>query len=736
MKPLQSGDPERVGPYRLVGRLGAGGMGQVFLAHSPGGRPVVVKVIRPEYAADREYRARFAREVEAARRVGGFHTAQVIAADPDADPPWMATAYVPGPSLQQAVQQRGELSEHALRPLAAGLIEGLEAIHSCGLVHRDFKPGNIILAADGPRIIDFGIARPTDASTMTTGGAVMGTLAYMSPEQVGGGPVGPPSDVFSLGSVLAFAATGQSPFGVDSIGEVVMRIVSKPPELPQLPDDLRRLIHSCWQQDPEQRPTTADLLAQLRTVQFGNTWPPSELADLVGSALRASAVSPERQFFATPPQSYALPVPPPRPSTPSSGPKDASPVVEQAAPPASDDSPRGRRARHPRRRRPALARNWLVGGAVAAVVVGLVATLTVWLWKPNRPLSAMSSSQTTQGPFDVLVLETESEVHKVVFSPDGSLLASAESEGMVRLWDVQTGKELAELQEAPSGSWDVAFSPDGSLVVGSGRNSRIWAWNVETGQHLATLEGHTHGAVNTVAFSPDGSLLASGGMDSTVRLWDMQTGEQRTVFEGQHDGTVDLVVFSPDGSVLASGGTGEAVRLWDVENAQLLAELRGYEESVVESLAFSPDGSVLASASDDGTVRLWDVETGEELAELEGHTDWVRSVVFSPDGSVLATASDDHTVRLWDAGTGKELAELEGHAGWVNTVMFSPDGSVLASASDDGTVRLWEVETGKELAKLEGHTDVVWSAVFSPDGSVLASPSDDYTIRLWSVGAK
>ncbi|WP_344984079.1 serine/threonine-protein kinase, partial [Thermobifida alba] len=197
---------------RLVGRLGAGGMGQVFLARSPGGRPVVVKVILPEYASDTEYRARFAREVEAARRVGGFHTAQVVAADPDADPPWMATAYVPGPSLSQAVHQRGPLDEQVLRTLAAGLAEGLAAIHGCGLVHRDFKPGNIILAADGPRIIDFGIARPTDASTMTQTGAVIGTLSYMSPEQIGGSPVGPASDIFSFGTVLAFAATGRSPF--------------------------------------------------------------------------------------------------------------------------------------------------------------------------------------------------------------------------------------------------------------------------------------------------------------------------------------------------------------------------------------------------------------------------------------------------------------------------------------------------------------------------------------------
>src|SRR5690606_17430491 len=291
MEPLLPGDPERVGPYRLVGRLGAGGMGQVFLARSPGGRPVVVKVILPEYASDAEYRARFAREVEAARRVGGFHTAQVVDADPTADPPWMATAYVPGPSLRQAVTERGPLRDRNLRTLAAGLVEGLAAIHARDLVHRDFKPSNIILAADGPRVIDFGVARPLDGSSMTQSGAVIGTLAYMSPEQVGGGQVGQASDVFSLGTVLAFAATGRSPYMADSIGAIVARIVGPPPELTELPDDLRELIHACWEQDPDRRPTTAELLARLSTDQTGDDWPPSHLADLIGSVLSPGVVT-------------------------------------------------------------------------------------------------------------------------------------------------------------------------------------------------------------------------------------------------------------------------------------------------------------------------------------------------------------------------------------------------------------------------------------------------------------
>ena len=227
MEVLQPGDPGSVGGYRLLGRLGAGGMGQVFLGVSPGGRKVAVKLIHPVHARDPQFRERFAREIEAAQRVGGFHTAPVVDADPHADPPWMVTAYIEGPSLQEAVGRGGPLPPGTVRAVGAGLAEGLAAIHARGLVHRDLKPGNVILAADGPRIIDFGIARALDATTgITAAGAVVGTFAYMSPEQFRGEVAGPASDVFSLGSVLAFAATGRPPFGGDSALSIMYRVVN------------------------------------------------------------------------------------------------------------------------------------------------------------------------------------------------------------------------------------------------------------------------------------------------------------------------------------------------------------------------------------------------------------------------------------------------------------------------------------------------------------------------------
>jgi hypothetical protein len=240
-------------------------MGQVFLGVSPGGRRVAVKLIHPEHARTPQFRERFAREIEAARRVGGFHTAQVVDADPQADPPWMVTAFIEGMSLQDSVDSRGPLRPDVVCAVGAGLAEGLAAIHACGLVHRDLKPANVVLAADGPRIIDFGISRAIGATTgLTSTGVVVGTLTYMSPEQIRGDAVGPASDVFALGSVLAFAATGRAPFGDDSAATVMFRIFSEPPDLAGVADGrLRQVVSASLAKAPQDRPGLQEMMVAL-----------------------------------------------------------------------------------------------------------------------------------------------------------------------------------------------------------------------------------------------------------------------------------------------------------------------------------------------------------------------------------------------------------------------------------------------------------------------------------------
>ena len=261
MVELAPGDPETIGPYRLRGRLGAGGMGRVYLGLSPGGRSVAVKVIRADLAQDAEFRARFRREVTVARTVSGLFTAPVIDADVDGPVPWLATAYVPGPSLADAVSQHGPLPAASVLALARGLAEGLSAIHAAGVVHRDLKPANVLLAEDGPRVIDFGISRAVEASAFTHTGLVVGSPGFMSPEQAEGREVGPPSDIFSLGAVLAFAATGQGPFGSGSTPALVYRVVHSGPQLDLMPAEVRSLAERCLAKDPALRPTAGDLLA-------------------------------------------------------------------------------------------------------------------------------------------------------------------------------------------------------------------------------------------------------------------------------------------------------------------------------------------------------------------------------------------------------------------------------------------------------------------------------------------
>ncbi|WP_344291468.1 serine/threonine-protein kinase, partial [Streptomyces synnematoformans] len=276
MAELERGDPREIGGYRVLERLGAGGMGVVYLGRSPAGTLVAVKVVRPGLVRDGRYRARFRREVAAARTVTGAYTAPLVDADPDADPPWLATAYLPGLSLDEAVGAFGALPAAVVRLLAVALAEALAGIHGAELVHRDLKPGNIMLTPGGPRVIDFGIARPEDSATLTQDGALLGTPGFMSPEQAAGGRAGPAADVFALGSVLAFATAGRGPFDAGNRVDTLQRIQRGQAGLAGVADRrLRAVVGACLRPDPRRRPAAAplrDLLGQPAGTVHGTRW--------------------------------------------------------------------------------------------------------------------------------------------------------------------------------------------------------------------------------------------------------------------------------------------------------------------------------------------------------------------------------------------------------------------------------------------------------------------------------
>ncbi|WP_406414665.1 serine/threonine-protein kinase [Streptomyces sp. NBC_01614] len=292
MQPLGVDEPTVVGPYRLLGRLGSGGMGRVYLGRSAGGRTVAVKIVHPHFALDEEFRARFRREVDAARRVGGAWTAPVLDADPQAAVPWVATGYAAGPSLSAAVTDSGALPAHSVRALGAGLAEALAAVHELGLVHRDVKPSNVLLTLDGPLLIDFGIARAMDGTaSLTSTGVSIGSPGYMSPEQIVGKGATGAADVFSLGAVLAYAATGEPPFSGDSSAALLYKVVHEEPELGPLDGEVRELVEACLAKEPGARPTPGEVARRLapdgaaRLVTGG--WLPGGLVEQVSrSAVR------------------------------------------------------------------------------------------------------------------------------------------------------------------------------------------------------------------------------------------------------------------------------------------------------------------------------------------------------------------------------------------------------------------------------------------------------------------
>jgi hypothetical protein len=722
-RPVDSGTPGdlgSVGGYRLLSRLGAGGMGQVFLGESPGGRMVAIKVIHPALAADSQFRARFAREVDAARRVGGFHTAPVVDADPYADPPWMITAFIDGPSLQEAVDRDGPLPPERVRRLGAGLAEGLAAIHDCGLVHRDLKPGNVIMAADGPRIIDFGIARAAGASTLTSAGVVVGTFGYMSPELLRGEAAGPASDVFALGCVLAFAATARPPFGDDLAAAVKFRVLTGPPDLDGLPDhDLYQLIISCLAKTPAGRPSVAAVLTAL-------------------AGRVAAPASPDRRAFAG-----AVPVADPVTGPPgglASAPAVAWPDTHTQAPPrdpaptgpgqyarpAPRTAPPGRppRGRAARRRTGALITAGTVAAALAVALPLLLTTGRPHAAPGHTPSagSAASSRETAPG----------------TGSPGaGSPGTGSRSTGSPGPKPIPTStiapRDVAFHGSGDPSFYDVAFSPDGrTMAAAGGVTGGAFVWDIVSG-HLTTLADPVRSGVSEVAFSPDGTLLATADGDDSEYLWAMPSGKLLATLTRPNAGGAPYgIAFSPNSRLLAVGEGAFQTDLWDVTTRRLLFNLK--DANGISGVAFSPDNKLLASSG--GPAFLWNTATGQRVANLyddPGTKSGVNDVAFSPDGTRLATADVNGHAYLWNVAARKVVATFTPPGALHNLggLTFSPAGTLVAIADDNGHAYLWNVASGALAGTFTDPSHgSVSSVAFSPDGRMLAISDDNGNVYV------
>ncbi|MDX3513511.1 PQQ-binding-like beta-propeller repeat protein [Streptomyces caniscabiei] len=732
---LEAGDPEQVGRYRIVARLGAGGMGRVYLGRSPGGRAVAVKVVRSELAEDGEFRRRFAREVAAARRVNGVFTAGVVDADPDGAPAWLATAYVPGVALSDAVTAHGPWPQGPVLALGAGLAEALEAIHAADVVHRDLKPSNILLAADGPRVIDFGISVAHEASALTRTGMVVGTPGFMSPEQLTGKPIGPASDVFSLGAVLAFTATGSGPFGSGSGHALGFRVVYEEPDLDQLPPALRSVVARCLAKQPDQRPAVATLLEQLAEA----TAEEAGEAEAAGAAAAGGVVThaPTQPGWLPAPVAATLhsrttthgptvppaPAPAPAPAPSPAQHPDPAPVPAPTSAPVLTEAPEAETSEsetpeaEPSPKGPEAG---VTGAGPAAPPVGLTR---------RRALLGLGGAAATGLGFAGWKLsDGDSSAKKPEALPGSSRRPSASptptpaAPSGVERWRFATGDLV----------YASPIVADGVVYIGSDTDD-LYALDTETGVRRWTF---TTGAdVSSKATVADGTVYV-GSEDSNLYAVDVGTGKQRWKFLTGKNGSSSPTVV--DGVVYVGGGGDVTFRFGgggnEYEDGYVYAVDAGTGKqrwkfttrSRVDESPTVVDGVVYA-CSLSGTAYAVDAGTGKQRWEFTT-PGYLQSAAAVVDGVVYISSGDRNLYAL-DAATGKQrwkFATVNVSAPTVvdGTVYLGDgNGDLSAVDADTGTQR-WKSRIAKAHG-LSAPTVVGGTAyVGSGDGNLYAVDAD------------
>ncbi|MEU3493943.1 PQQ-binding-like beta-propeller repeat protein [Kitasatospora cineracea] len=675
-EPLDRTDPESVGPYLLLARLGVGGMGRVYLARSAGGRTVAVKVVRADLAGDADFRERFRREVSAAQSVGGTFTAPVVDADRDGPTPWLATAYVLGPALDDAVRGHGPLPVEAVRTLGVGLGQALAAIHAAGLVHRDLKPSNVLLAADGPRVIDFGIARALDGDRMTSTGVVVGSPGFMSPEQAAGRRLGPAGDVFSLGSVLVFAATGHGPFdhaedgGAPSAASLLYRVVHDEPDLSGVPGPLLPAVTACLAKDPADRPSPAGLGALLGepAAPARSGWLPAALASDI--ATRAAEV-----------MDLEAPV---RPGDPRSGPAAAPAVrtptevsdpgtVRLRAPGAP--APDAGRAGHPTEPigsappagRPGPSRRALLLGGGAAVLAG-AGGLTAW--------ALSGGSKPGPGPAPAPPTGSASPAA-------ASSAAPSRAPGMppAPLWTYRTA-------ESNVGSLGMAFSP-GLLHLGS---SDLVAVNLADGKEKwITKDAMAYNmacAGGTISYGTVADLITVDAATGTV-LWKYQSER------GKPNGTQiasDMVLNADDRAVYA-----------------MCAYLQLDDKGLPDMGAKTGKG-IMALSRKDGSM-LWNQHRQQTA-------DYTVSSDLTADALLYTDSKENLVARSLADGSQTWFATTNSHAAYQPVLQ---DGLVFCSADPNG-LQAVRVSDGKQVwAKTSDRSTHMWYSPPAAGGHVVYS---------------
>ena len=616
--------------------LGRGGMGIVLEAFdSRLQRNVALKVLDPELAGDEVAGQRFCREARAAASITHENVVAVHQVEKASEGklPYLVMQLISGESLEQRLAREKQLSLREIVRIGMQAAQGLAAAHAQGLIHRDIKPGNILLesSSDRVKLSDFGLARAAEDVKLTRTGFVSGTPLYMAPEQAMGEEADPRSDLFSLGAILYEMCAGRPPFVGNSALAILKQISDQPHrplrELnPAIPEWLEWTINRLLAKRPEERIQTAAELAELLEFEW--------------ALLKTTS--------------------------------DDVPAVCEVE-----------------ERRQARRNRWIALGIGAGfLALGLLVGTFMSKRGATSNVSPVESTSTAPIAEPQAVLGPNSgAIWSVGFDPRSQSVAVAVEDGSVRLWDLQSKSVKATLNAHRGTVWSSQFSPDGSLLATTGDDGLIKLWNPSQPEPIKTFQHQN--AVRGLVFSQDGKKLFAGDREGTLRIWSLDATQPLAT--GHQLGTVQAIVLSPDGETLATAGSDKIIRLWNAKTLAQKLPLEGHNGPIY-GLSFNRDGGRLASAGWDKTIRIWDARNGQLVKSWDGHGDDIWGVAFSPNGSKLATGGHDGVVKVWDPETGTLLTTFLGHKTAIHSIAFNRDGSLLASGGRDGTVRIWKVE--------------------------------------------